>query len=90
MLIQINNKYDNAITAAKAILNKSTGPNTAQNAVEAALQRVNTAKDALNGDAKLIAAQNAAKQHLVLTHITTAQRNDLTNQISRAYKLSWC
>ncbi len=54
-------EYDNAIIAAKAILNKSTGPNTAQNAVEAALQRVNTAKDALNGDAKLIAAQNAAK-----------------------------
>ncbi|WP_425056953.1 FIVAR domain-containing protein, partial [Staphylococcus aureus] len=45
-------EYDNAITAAKAILNKSTGPNTAQNAVEAALQRVNNAKDALNGDAK--------------------------------------
>lgn len=82
-------EYDNAITAAKAILNKSTGPNTAQNAVEAALQRVNTAKNALNGDAKLIAAQNAAKQHLgTLTHITTAQRNDLTNQISQATNLA--
>lgn len=82
-------EYDNAITAAKAILNKSTGPNTAQNAVEAALQRVNTAKDALNGDAKLIAAQNAAKHHLgTLTHITTAQRNDLTNQISQATNLA--
>ncbi len=82
-------EYDNAITAAKAILNKSTGPNTTQNAVEAALQRVNTAKDALNGDAKLIAAQNAAKQHLgTLTHITTAQRNDLTNQISQATNLA--
>lgn len=82
-------EYDNAITAAKAILNKSTGPNTAQNAVEAALQRVNTAKNALNGDAKLIAAQNAAKQHLGnLTHITTAQRNDLTNQISQATNLA--
>ena len=66
-------EYDNAITAAKAILNKQHGPNTAQNAVEAALQRVKTAKNALNGDAKLIAAQNAAKQHLgTLTHITTA------------------
>ncbi|WP_256084760.1 hypothetical protein, partial [Staphylococcus aureus] len=79
----------NAITAAKAILNKQHGPNTAQNAVEAALQRVNNAKDALNGDAKLIAAQNAAKQHLgTLTHITTAQRNDLTNQISQATNLA--
>ncbi len=76
-------------TAAKAILNKQHGPNTAQNAVEAALQRVNTAKDAFNGDAKLIAAQNAAKQHLgTLTHITTAQRNDLTNQISQATNLA--
>lgn len=82
-------EYDNAITAAKAILNKQHGPNTAQNAVEAALQRVNIAKDALNGDAKLIAAQNAAKQHLgTLTHITTAQRNDLTNQISQATNLA--
>lgn len=81
--------YTNAVQAAKAILNKSTGPNTAQNAVEAALQRVNNAKDALNGDAKLIAAQNAAKQHLgTLTHITTAQRNDLTNQISQATNLA--
>ncbi|HEA2837005.1 TPA: GA module-containing protein, partial [Staphylococcus aureus] len=52
-------------------------------------QRVNNAKDALNGDAKLIAAQNAAKQHLgTLTHITTAQRNDLTNQISQATNLA--
>lgn len=42
-----------------------------------------------NGDAKLIAAQNAAKQHLgTLTHITTAQRNDLTNQISQATNLA--
>ncbi len=82
-------EYDNAITAAKAILNKQHGPNTAQNDVEAALQRVNTAKNALNGDAKLIAAQNAAKQHLgTLTHITTAQRNDLTNQISQATNLA--
>ncbi|MFH6264628.1 hyperosmolarity resistance protein Ebh [Staphylococcus aureus] len=82
-------EYDNAITAAKAILNKQHGLNTAQNDVEAALRRVNTAKDALNGDAKLIAAQNAAKQHLgTLTHITTAQRNDLTNQISQATNLA--
>lgn len=82
-------EYDNAITAAKAILNKQHGPNTAQNDVEAALRRVNTAKNALNGDAKLIAAQNAAKQHLgTLTHITTAQRNDLTNQISQATNLA--
>ncbi|MBD4562315.1 hypothetical protein GUG66_21730, partial [Xanthomonas citri pv. citri] len=36
-----------------------------------------------------IAAQNAAKQHLgTLTHITTAQRNDLTNQISQATNLA--
>ncbi len=82
-------EYDNAITAAKAILNKQHGPNTAQNDVEAALRRVNTAKNALNGDAKLIAAQNAVKQHLgTLTHITTAQRNDLTNQISQATNLA--
>lgn len=78
-------EYDNAITAAKAILNKSTGPNTAQNAVEAALQRVNNAKDALNGDAKLAEAKAAAKQNLgTLNHITNAQRTDLEGQINQA------
>ncbi|MGT0202066.1 hypothetical protein ACVNPX_02190 [Staphylococcus aureus] len=52
------------MTAAKAILNKSHRSKHCANAVEAALQRVNNAKDALNGDAKLIAAQNAAKSNI--------------------------
>lgn len=78
-------EYDNAITAAKAILNKQHGPNTAQNAVEAALQRVNNAKDALNGDAKLSEAKAAAKQNLgTLNHITNAQRTALEGQINQA------
>lgn len=78
------------VNSSKTALNGDENLATAkQNAVEAALQRVNNAKDALNGDAKLIAAQNAAKQHLgTLTHITTAQRNDLTNQISQATNLA--
>lgn len=78
-------EYDNAITAAKAILNKSTGPNTAQNAVEAALQRVNSTKTALNGDAKLNEAKTTAKQTLgTLTHINNAQRTPLDNEITQA------
>ncbi|MCO6061218.1 hypothetical protein NG726_31820, partial [Pseudomonas sp. MOB-449] len=81
--------YDQAVAAAKAILNKQTGSNSDKAAVDRALQQVTSTKDALNGDAKLIAAQNAAKQHLgTLTHITTAQRNDLTNQISQATNLA--
>ncbi len=78
-------EYDNAITAAKAILNKQHGPNTAQNAVEAALQRVNTAKDALNGDQNVTNAKNTAKHALNnLTSINNAQKRDLTTKIDQA------
>ncbi|HDC8405630.1 TPA: hyperosmolarity resistance protein Ebh [Staphylococcus aureus] len=69
-------EYDNAITAAKAILNKSTGPNTAQNAVEAALQRVNTTKAALHGDVKLQNDKDHAKQTVSqLAHLNNAQKH---------------
>ncbi|HEH0084445.1 TPA: GA module-containing protein, partial [Staphylococcus aureus] len=73
--------YDQAVAAAKAILNKQTGSNSDKAAVDRALQQVTSTKDALNGDAKLAEAKAAAKQNLgTLNHITNAQRTDLEGQ----------
>ncbi|CAA4024660.1 cell wall associated fibronectin-binding protein [Staphylococcus aureus] len=77
--------YDQAVAAAKAILNKQTGSNSDKAAVDRALQQVTSTKDALNGDAKLAEAKAAAKQKLgTLNHITNAQRTDLEGQINQA------
>ena len=56
--------YDQAVAAAKAILNKQTGSNSDKAAVDRALQQVTSTKDALNGDAKLAEAKAAAKTKL--------------------------
>ncbi|HGX1486233.1 TPA: hypothetical protein ACNSHX_002865, partial [Staphylococcus aureus] len=70
--------YDQAVAAAKAILNKQTGSNSDKAAVDRALQQVTSTKDALNGDAKLAEAKAAARQNLgTLNHITNAQRTAL-------------
>ena len=77
--------YDQAVAAAKAILNKQTGSNSDKAAVDHALQQVTSTKDALNGDAKLAEAKAAAKQNLgTLNHITNAQRTALEGQINQA------
>ncbi len=77
--------YDQAVAAAKAILNKQTGSNSDKAAVDRALQQVTSTKDALNGDAKLAEAKAVAKQNLgTLNHITNAQRTDLEGQINQA------
>ncbi|HHX0113411.1 TPA: DUF1542 domain-containing protein, partial [Staphylococcus aureus] len=77
--------YDQAVAAAKAILNKQSGSNSDKAAVDRALQQVTSTKDALNGDAKLAEAKATAKQNLgALNHITNAQRNDLERQINQA------
>lgn len=76
--------YNDAVTAAKTLLDKTAGPNDNKAAVEQALQRVNTAKTALNGDARLNEAKNTAKQQLAtMSHLTDAQKANLTEQIER-------
>ncbi|WP_435056198.1 hyperosmolarity resistance protein Ebh [Staphylococcus pasteuri] len=81
--------YDEAIAAAKAILNKDAGPNTPQNDVETALQRITNAQNELNGDHKINDAKTAAIQHLgTLNHLTTAQHNALENDINQATNLA--
>lgn len=76
--------YNDAVTAAKTLLDKTAGTNDNKAAVEQALQRVNTAKTALNGDARLNQAKNTAKQQLAtMSHLTDAQKANLTSQIER-------
>ncbi len=76
--------YNDAVTAAKTLLDKTAGTNDNKAAVEQALQRVNTAKTALNGDARLNEAKNTAKQQLAtMSHLTDAQKGNLTEQIER-------
>ena len=67
--------YNDAVSAAKTLLNKTAGANDNKAAVEQALQRVNTAKTALNGDARLNEAKNTAKQQVAtMSHLTDAQK----------------
>ncbi|EGL85515.1 putative extracellular matrix-binding protein ebh [Staphylococcus aureus subsp. aureus 21305] len=74
--------YNDAVTAAKTLLDKTAGSNDNKAAVEQALQRVNTAKTALNGDARLNEAKNTAKQQVAtMSHLTDAQKANLTSQI---------
>ncbi|WP_180372055.1 GA module-containing protein, partial [Staphylococcus argenteus] len=76
--------YNDAVSAAKTLLNKTAGTNDNKAAVEQALQHVNTAKSALNGDARLNEAKNTAKQQLAtMSHLTDAQKSNLTSQIER-------
>ncbi|HCV2266442.1 TPA: GA module-containing protein, partial [Staphylococcus aureus] len=64
------------------LLDKTAGTNENKAAVEQALQRVNTAKTALNGDARLNEAKNTAKQQVAtMSHLTDAQKANLTSQI---------
>ncbi|HGZ4892164.1 TPA: DUF1542 domain-containing protein, partial [Staphylococcus aureus] len=74
--------YNDAVTAAKTLLDKTAGSNDNKAAVEQALQRVNTAKTALNGDERLNEAKNTAKQQVAtMSHLTDAQKANLTSQI---------
>ncbi len=77
--------YNDAVTAAKTLLDKTAGSNDNKVAVEQALQRVNRPlKTALNGDARLNEAKNTAKQQLAtMSHLTNAQKANLTEQIER-------
>ncbi len=77
--------YTNAVSRAEAILNKTQGANTSKQDVEAAIQNVSSAKNALNGDQNVTNAKNAAKNALNnLTSINNAQKRDLTTKIDQA------
>ncbi|HDI6745030.1 TPA: GA module-containing protein, partial [Staphylococcus aureus] len=77
--------YTNAVTNAQGILDKANGQNMTKAQVEAALNQVTTAKNALNGDANVRQAKSDAKANLgTLTHLNNAQKQDLTSQIEGA------
>ncbi|WP_256083988.1 hypothetical protein, partial [Staphylococcus aureus] len=73
--------YTNAGQAAKDILNKSNGQNKTKDQVTEARNQVNSAKNNLDGTRLLDQAKQTAKQQLNnMTHLTTAQKTNLTNQ----------
>ncbi|HDP2428497.1 TPA: hyperosmolarity resistance protein Ebh [Staphylococcus aureus] len=75
--------YTNAVQAAKDILNKSNGQNKTKDQVTEAMNQVNSAKNNLDGTRLLDQAKQTAKQQLNnITHLTTAQKTNLTNQIN--------
>lgn len=75
--------YTNAVQAAKDILNKSNGQNKTKDQVTEAMNQVNSAKNNLDGTRLLDQAKQTAKQQLNnMTHLTTAQKTNLTNQIN--------
>lgn len=75
--------YTNAVQAAKDILNKSNGQNKTKDQVTEAMNQVNSAKNNLDGTRLLDQAKQAAKQQLNnMTHLTPAQKTNLTNQIN--------
>ncbi|WP_374955507.1 hyperosmolarity resistance protein Ebh [Staphylococcus sp. UMB0328] len=77
--------YDQSVTTAEAILDQTNGPNTSQDKVEEALQRIVAAKKALNGDQKLNDTKTNAQQYLgTLTHLTDAQRQAFETNINQA------
>ncbi|HDF4639503.1 TPA: hyperosmolarity resistance protein Ebh [Staphylococcus aureus] len=75
--------YTNTVQAAKDILNKSNGQNKTKDQVTEAMNQVNSAKNNLDGTRLLDQAKQTAKQQLNnMTHLTTAQKTNLTNQIN--------
>ncbi|MEJ7552973.1 hypothetical protein WL503_11250, partial [Staphylococcus hominis] len=67
----------------------TTGSNSTQAEVEAALSAINTAKQDLNGNRKVEDAKNNANQALNnLNHLNNAQRENIEHQIDQAQTLA--
>ncbi len=65
------------------MLNKSNGQNKTKDQVTEAMNQVNSAKNNLDGTRLLDQAKQTAKQQLNnMTHLTTARKTNLTNQIN--------
>ena len=76
--------YDAAVEAANAIVAKE-GTNADSAAVQAALEKVKTAKDALNGDKKLEDAKQAAKDAIdKLNNLNKAQKEAAKAAVNKA------
>ena len=84
--------YTNAVTNAQGILDKAHGQNMTKAQVEAALNQVTTAKNALNGDANVRQAKSDAKANLgTLTQIMHKTRFNITNRRrNNSQRCKWC
>ncbi len=72
--------YTNAVSHAEGILSKANGSNASQTEVEQAMQRVNEAKQALNGNDNVQRAKDAAKQVITNANdLNQAQKDALAN-----------
>ncbi len=77
--------YTNAVAHAEGILSKANGSNASQTEVEQAMQRVNEAKQALNGNDNVQRAKDAAKQMITNANdLNQAQKDALKQQVDAA------
>ncbi|EZX76656.1 extracellular matrix-binding protein ebh, partial [Staphylococcus aureus DICM09/00997-9HST2] len=77
--------YTNAVAQAEGILSKANGSNASQTEVEQAMQRVNAAKQALNGNDNVHRAKDAAKQVITNANdLNQAQKDALKQQVDAA------
>ena len=77
--------YTNAVAHAEGILSKANGSNASQTEVEQAIQRVNEAKQALNGNDNVQRAKDAAKQVITNANdLNQAQKDALKQQVDAA------
>ncbi|WRN81651.1 hypothetical protein UM654_10545 [Staphylococcus aureus] len=78
----------------KVFSDKAHGQNMTKAQVEAALNQVTTAKNALNGDANVRQAKSDAKANLgTLTHLNNAQKTrfNITNRRrNNSQRCKWC
>ncbi|MEZ2093108.1 hypothetical protein QUC38_17650, partial [Staphylococcus aureus] len=79
------NDYNNAVTAAKAIIGQTTSPSMIAQEINQAKDQVTAKQQALNGQENLRTAQTNAKQHLnALSDLTNAQKDAAKRQIEGA------
>lgn len=77
--------YTNAVAHAEGILSKANGSNASQTEVEQAMQRVNEAKQALNGNDNVQRAKDAAKQVITNANdLNQAQKDALKQRVDTA------
>ena len=85
---EVQKAYDAAVEAANAIVAKK-GANADSEAVQAALEEVKAAKDALNGDSKLANAKQAAQDAIdKLNNLNEAQKAAAKAAIEQASSLA--
>ena len=86
---QRQNDYNQAVTAAKNIINQTTSPTMNPDDVNRATTQVNNTKVALDGDENLVAAKQQANNRLdQLDHLNNAQKQQLQSQITQSSEIA--